>query len=333
MSIRPNLSSRLETITRFAFCSSTFLLFVLPLFSNHPSLEAASKRRKPPLEVRHNSFGPTPMGQKALLKCQLINTSNQHLDISLIKTSCGCTSYDLAQDQIPAGGRVTLSITVDTQQKMGFISKAIRVYLKSFNIPFVFQVKGEVIPNAMSHAGHGQKKDHLFSARCASCHITPAQNLKGYPLYLAACATCHGSLRQGGFGPSLQADRYNDSWLKTTREGRGNMVGFHNDHGGYLNDRQVESLMSLLSGPTPKIPDTSSGLRVYQQSCSPCHGSSRLGPIGPDIRFESLEAFSSSELKSMISHGTDHPCMPAFSIQKGGHLSDRNIEKLIQFLK
>ena len=268
-------------------------------------LWARNRDRIPQLRTQNTNFGSVPMGEKAILQCWVQNLSDHDLNITRVKTSCGCTTSELTQSDLPAGGNVLIKITVDTQQKMGHIRKSLRVYAKKFALPYVFYVEGDITPQEREHKS--MDPSHLFSTSCSACHTTPALNLTGRPLYLAACATCHGTFRQGGHGPALASARYSKSWAQVIRSGNGTMPGFHNDHLGPLTELQIQSLEHLLSSAIPSSQEQKNdGRGLYRENCSPCHGSARLGPIGPDIRATTLAPWNDVELKNLISKGGNH---------------------------
>jgi mono/diheme cytochrome c family protein len=293
---------------------------------------ARSRDRIPQLSTQNTHFGSVPMGEKAILQCWVQNLSDHDLEITRVKTSCGCTTSELSQNHFPAGGNILIKVTVDTQQKMGHIRKSLRIYAHKYALPYVFYVEGDITPQEREH--EAMDPAHLFSTSCSACHSTPALNLTGRPLYLAACATCHGTFRQGGQGPALTPARYLESWNQVIRSGRTTMPGFHIDHHGPLTELQIQSLEHLLSSAIPSSEEQKNdGHGLYRENCSPCHGSARLGPIGPDIRSITLAPWSDAELKKLLMKGGEHLCMPAFHEKEGGNLSEQQIEHLVKFLK
>ena len=313
------------------FRVALFTFTTLVLLSN--GLMARTRDRIPQMEVIKADFGSVPMGEKAVLDCWVQNLGDRDLEIARIKTSCGCTTSELSQNHLPAGGNVLLKITVDTQQKLGRIRKSLRVYADKFALPYTFYVEGDITPQKREH--QSMDPAYLFSTSCSACHSTPALNLVGRPLYLAACATCHGAFRQGGHAaPPLQPSRYHEIWNQVIRAGRGSMPGFHLDHQGPLTELQIQSLELLLSTPLPSSQEQKTdGHGLYRENCSPCHGSARLGPIGPDIRSTTMAPWSDEELKTLLMKGSAHLCMPAFHEEQGGNLSEQQIDLLVKFLR
>jgi mono/diheme cytochrome c family protein len=309
----------------------TTLLFVVCFLQ--PLHAKRKAKRLPPLKVSQTVFKGVYMGEKAKLNVLVHNEGSNDLKISKVKTSCGCTTTKLKSNLIPAGEKVEIEVEVDTKQKLGPMSKSVRVFIEHFTLPHSFQVTGEVLKNSMNHH-HNVDPKELFSPKCASCHVVPTENLHGRPLYLAACAMCHGTYRQGGDGPALAPNNHGEHWNMVLRKGLVRMPGFHQDHGGPLDEMQIQSLEVFLKSPKPEPADHSlKGLELYVESCSPCHGASFMGPIGPDIRPSALEAFDRSELLELLRSGGNHLCMPPFLDQLGGSLNEQQIETLVDFLK
>lgn len=285
------------------------------------------------LEVeRSTDFGKIYHGELAKVSALFKNTSSVNLHIDRISTSCGCTSIDDHKKVIAAGNTLNLSFKINTLQKLGKIHKTARIYFKKDNKPLLLNFKGEVIAHPENHM-HQSEESNIFSESCMSCHVLPAEGKRGQTLYLAACAMCHGAFKQGASAPPLLADLYRDDWKMVLEQGRNTMPGFSKHHGGPLDEQQIQSLLDELKGienPNRAYQSKSPTL-VFYRWCAPCHGSYKMGPIGPDIRTENLQHFNHDSLSQFLKTGSSN-VMPSFHENQGGPLDDEALQKMVNYL-
>jgi mono/diheme cytochrome c family protein len=273
------------------------------------------------------------MGQIARVKLVGVNFGNEPVEIERILSSCGCTSTDFRKEVISPKKKAVVEISITTNQKIGQVSKAVRIYFTGNNAPHKVTVKGTVLPTGKFDHAAETKKVSIFFKDCASCHVTPGENKYGERLYMTDCAFCHGTNRQGGYAPPLISEM--PHWYQIITKGTGvNMPGFLKDHGGPRTEGQITSLMNYLKNPSPTTSsnDTSlSGRRIYSYKCSVCHGSRQLGGIAPSLK-EELPRFTTESLSQLLKEGTDHLMMPSFLKEKGGSMTDEEIDKLCEYL-
>jgi cytochrome c55X len=91
-------------------------------------------------------------------------------------------------------------------------------------------------------------------------------------------------------------------------------------------------LLALLAGPVlagPVTVERAQELRhLVAQDCGACHGMTRKGGLGPDIRAQTLEGRDAEGLAAIIEYGIDDTAMPPW----GPLLSDGDIEWISEYL-
>jgi mono/diheme cytochrome c family protein len=110
----------------------------------------------------------------------------------------------------------------------------------------------------------------------------PIPSLTGGQLYAIACASCHGALGEGGVGPALNTQEFQDAvddqaLFETISKGHTAtpMVAW----GDNLSDEQIQLLIDyirVLGGATPAPPSVSFSEQVsplLQAKCQACHNS------------------------------------------------------------
>ena len=75
-------------------------------------------------------------------------------------------------------------------------------------------------------------------------------------------------------------------------------------------------LAVLLSGPS--VAPAADGQALYQQHCAACHGTTRLGGVGPALLPENLERLRKTEAVKVIREGRVATQMPGFAGQLSG---------------
>ena len=147
------------------------------------------------------------------------------------------------------------------------------------------------------------------------------------------CAFCHGTNRQGGYAPPLKKTM--PHWYQIITAGTNlSMPGFLKEHGGPRTKEQIESLMTFFRHPnlTNLKPNKSISVRrLYDYKCSACHGSKQLGGIGANLK-DAKKNYTVGSLSKLLKEGTDHLMMPSFLKEKGGSMTDEEIDKLSKYL-
>jgi len=113
----------------------------------------------------------------------------------------------------------------------------------------------------------------------------PIPSLTGGQLYAIACASCHGTLGEGGVGPALNTqefqEAYDDQTLFDTIS-KGHTATPMVAWGESLTDDQIQLLVDyirVLGGAEPSVPETSSVsfseqvAPLFQAKCQACHNS------------------------------------------------------------
>lgn len=298
------------------------LFWPINLLEAHNSIEYKSEL----------SFGTAYHGEVAKADGFIKNKGIENLHILRIQTSCGCTSIKLDKKEIKVNERIPLIFEVDTLQKVGTIRKSAKVYLKNHSKPLSLIIKGEVIHHPNGHMAKNTGS-HIFSESCAACHVAPTVGKKGQGLYLSACAMCHGTLKQGASAPPLNKELYQPSWDKIIISGGNTMPGFAKTNKGPLDKGQISSLLAHLKGEdsnTQAFQSKSPALLFYRW-CASCHGSYKMGPIGPDIRRHNLKHWTHETLFNQLKKGSS-PSMPSFHIDNQGPFDDKDISGLVQYL-
>lgn len=67
---------------------------------------------------------------------------------------------------------------------------------------------------------------------------------------------------------------------------------------------------------------------LVQQDCGSCHGLTRKGGLGPDIRADTLSGYQPEGLASIIKYGIDDTAMPPWGLL----LSDEDINWIAEYL-
>ncbi|MFQ5814501.1 MAG: c-type cytochrome [Anaerolineae bacterium] len=174
---------------------------------------------------------------------------------------------------------------------------------------------------------------------------------QGRELYAEDCAMCHGAEGQGvpKIGRVLNSKglltAMDDAAIHDViRDGRPNtgMPAFGEEHGGPLNEHQVEELTAFIrnwesTAPTlPSKPEEerderiARGVELYTATCAMCHGESGQGGTGRALNSEEyLTAFDDAYLKEAIASGRPRRGMPTW----GKVLSPSQIEDLVTFMR
>lgn len=147
--------------------------FMLLIFGNLWASELDLSLKHPPKPV---DFGEAVMGEEIKVKLILSNSGNTSLLIDRIKPSCGCTAAIINDRQLELGSKAELTLALDTSQKVGRLSKSVRIYLAGNDIPRIVLIQGLVTPAKKSH---GMKAKSIFDPECALCHTHYGKGRKG----------------------------------------------------------------------------------------------------------------------------------------------------------
>ncbi len=173
------------------------------------------------------------------------------------------------------------------------------------------------------------------AATQAMAGATPSDNV-GAHAYAEHCAVCHGEQRQGilpGF-PSLVGigRKLNEPQVDAlVHAGKGRMPGFPK-----LGNEELSGLVHfLLASDQPLVADArpssaaEAGGKLFQQSCSFCHGRDAAGgESGPDLTRSRLvhSDLGGSKISDVVRNGRIEKKMPAFAF------SDEELKELAAFI-
>lgn len=82
---------------------------------------------------------------------ELRNKSNKPMNISDLRTDCGCTTVDSPKTTIAAGERFTISLTYDARM-LGHFTKQVALYSDATRDPVYLKMKGVVVPDMVDYS-------------------------------------------------------------------------------------------------------------------------------------------------------------------------------------
>ena len=89
--------------------------------------------------------------QPVSVKFELVNKGTE-LNITQVRTSCGCTSVDYPRGTINRGDNFTVTATYDARQ-LGHFEKEVALFCNSGENPFYLKMRGVVVEDASDFAG------------------------------------------------------------------------------------------------------------------------------------------------------------------------------------
>jgi cytochrome c5 len=208
-----------------------------------------------------------PGEQEHTFVFRLRNVSPQPVEITDVKTSCGCTVARMPARPwlLMPGQSGELPLTFDLRGKSGTVIKTATVETRHGRRLLTMQTRipgGPAVP-VQTAGGPEQSarefnlsvakadRQAVFSSDCARCHAVPTVGLTGESLFKAACGICHEAAHRASFVPALRdlqrpADR--DYWRTMVVAGKHGtlMPGFSTDMGGPLTRPQIDSLVEYL---------------------------------------------------------------------------------------
>lgn len=208
-----------------------------------------------------------------------------------------------------------------------------------------------------------------FSAAKGSAWLAPRVGLaqdtdqleEGARLFAENCAACHGEDGQGRVGatlaknwPSIRPDLRIKATIENGIAGSP-MIAFSQEKGGPLSADQIDALVAYIlswetGGPRiiapsptfgPKITyspvpnvegDPNNGAALFVQNCAVCHGEDGQGRVGATLAKNFPSIRPDLQVKTTIANGVAGSPMPAWSQEKGGPLSEGEINDLTAFV-
>jgi cytochrome c553 len=196
------------------------------------------------------------------------NVSSEPVVITSALGSCGCTVAELPETPwTNAPGAVgKFNVKMNLAGKFGTVFKTVTVGTENHGTK-VLMVKTIIAPpqrtTAMVEADRNQNRmmavsdrQAVFKNDCARCHVEPARDKMGQPLYAAACGICHEDEHRATMVPDLHAipqETNAEFWRNWITYGKPGtlMPAFAKSEGGILTDAQIASLVSYLSATIP----------------------------------------------------------------------------------
>lgn len=192
------------------------------------------------------------------------NKTDHPVEIVHTATSCHCTLAEAPRKPwiIAPGATEALRVVVDLTSRRGMLNKTIYVETNEGEDSLLVHVDVPPPPEIQREMNQDvarADRQAVLRGDCASCHVAPAVGKKGGELFLAACMVCHGAPNRASMVPDLMVptvQRDAAYWEKVVREGKADslMPAFSKEHGGFLDDEQVRSLVEFLVANLPKEP-------------------------------------------------------------------------------
>lgn len=181
---------------------------------------------------------------------------------------------------------------------------------------------------------------------------------RGGELYVGNCAVCHGVDGRGRVGADLNqfpGIRTDVALAQAISQGVPGSVmpAWSAAFGGPLSDQDINDLIAYIQSafggteplaplptyvaptiePLPEVEgNPSAGAVVYQENCAVCHGADGLGRIGQTL----AKAWPGQEpavyIAEVVANGIPGTTMPAWSVERGGPLSQEQIADVAAFV-
>ena len=215
-------------------------------------------------DAREKSYQAKEGEEEATVIFSVTNRADHVVEIRNTVASCSCTVATPPRSPwtIEPGATETLKVTMDLRGRMGSITKT--VYVDTSDGEAVLMVTAEIptppaVRREMNMVVARANRQAVLRGDCASCHVTPTIGKKGAELFQTACVICHTAEHRASFVPDLRAakgPRDAAYWEKWIREGADGtlMPAFAKEHGGSLDDEQIESLIRYLVEHLPTQP-------------------------------------------------------------------------------
>lgn len=91
-------------------------------------------------------FGSIPQGVPVTHVYEFVNSGKQPLEISMVSTSCGCTTPEFTKEPVDPGVKGKITVTYDAG-KAGPFKKSITIQSNTGSLKYLY-IKGTVLPKA-----------------------------------------------------------------------------------------------------------------------------------------------------------------------------------------
>lgn len=215
-------------------------------------------------DTLEKNYAAKPGEIESVVPFTVTNRSAKPVQMRAASTSCHCTRVVFPRDPwvLAPGATETLLVSTDLRGRRGGLTKT--VYVDTSAGEEMLQVHIEIPPppavqREMNLQVAQADRQAVLRGDCASCHVAPAVGKKGADLFAAACLVCHGAATRATmvpdlFKPTVTRDAaYWRKWIREPGE-KTLMPDFAREHGGPLDDEQIESLVAFLVASLPKEP-------------------------------------------------------------------------------
>jgi mono/diheme cytochrome c family protein len=184
---------------------------------------------------------------------------------------------------------------------------------------------------------------------------------QGAQLYEENCLACHGENGEGRVGATLSKDwpsiRPDLAVENTIRNGVPGSVmpAWSVENGGPLEEKEIDAIvlyilswetgglqlltpmpnptMRPLITPVPQVQgDPNNGALLYDQNCAMCHGIDGEGRVGATLDRVWISIRPDLTVENTIKNGVPGSVMPAWSVEKGGPLTEAQIDDIVAFI-
>jgi mono/diheme cytochrome c family protein len=211
-----------------------------------------------------------------LFHFNVTNISTETVSITGLQASCGCTTpHPPALPWIlEPGATGQLPVKMNVEGKHGTIIKSVTVHsdkgskvlIVKMTVPAPTAAQMASSDRAVNQKLALTDRQAVLRGDCAVCHVTPAHNLNGEPLYVKMCGVCHEAEHRASMVPDLHALKHETNaeyWRNWITHGRPGtlMPAFALSEGGVLTRDQVESLVKYLTVAIPGKPGTAPAVK------------------------------------------------------------------------
>ncbi len=122
----------------------TALCFLFSLAINAQVAAPAATTVQEVIRLKESSFdfGKIPQGKPVTHVFEVVNISNQPIALESVQASCGCTTPEWSQDQIPPGGVQKITVGYNSATE-GVFEKSITIFYHKGQMKQII-IKGEV---------------------------------------------------------------------------------------------------------------------------------------------------------------------------------------------
>ncbi len=203
-------------------------------------------------EGEYFDFGKATEGDVLTHTFKFKNAGRGAAALAGVKSSCGCTVAATTLKSYQSGEEGEMTVTVDTKDKRGLITKTVEITLENDKREKVSVVMAaELIPqpHPAVDAGTLVTRDE----QCKKCHLDAGAGFEEGFLYHRVCVQCHGTKGEGASAKAFNASEWqksvSDDYLKKVIRGgieEKKMPPFVEGVFPPLTDAQIDSLVTYI---------------------------------------------------------------------------------------